>query len=186
MLKVKDTSKNKINWRIIVITVVVALVTAGAVGGGVWYNMDQNEKNAKTANEKELATLKSQIKDTPTITPTSNPTPTSTSKADIVLTDSDYLNFLTINKSGWVKTDSYVAPIISKNDGTWAITSPLPILYDTTSGYHIPGMGGSIYVWHKVSGSWEFVGQGGEGGYDDAVKAVYSQIPITVIPESSR
>jgi len=183
----KEGLKN-IDWRIIVITVVVALLTAGAVGGGVWYYMDQSAKSAKTANQKEIAVLEGQIKDKPTITPisTSTPTPTSTPKTVVGITDSDYLNFLTINKSGWVKTDSYVAPIISKNDGTWAITSPLPILYDTTSGYHIPGMGGSIYVWHKVSGSWEFVGQGGEGGYDDAVKAVYSQIPTTVIPESSR
>ena len=181
-----EETRNKVDWRIIVITVVVALLTAGAVGGGVWYYMDQSAKSAKAANQKEIATLESQIKDKPTITPTFTLTPTPAPKAAVVLTDSDYLNFLTINKSGWVKTDSYVAPIISKNDGTWATTSPLPILYDTTSGYHIPGMGGSIYVWHKVSGSWEFVGQGGEGGFDDAVKAVYSQIPTTVIPESSR
>jgi len=178
--------KKTIDWRIIAITVGMLVVTSSLVGGTVWYFMDQSAKSANTANEKEIAALKIQKKENPTVKPTATPTTTPTPKTVVDITDSDYLNFLTINKSGWVKTDSFVAPIISKNDGTWAITTPLPVLYDTTSGYHIPGMGGSIYVWHKVSGSWEFVGQGGEGGFNDAVKAVYSQIPITVIPESSR
>jgi len=58
----KEGLKN-IDWRIIAITVVVALVTAGAIGGGVWYYMDQQNQKLADDNTKQVDSLQSQIDD---------------------------------------------------------------------------------------------------------------------------
>jgi len=56
-----DTEKKNIDWRIIAITVVIALVTAGAIGGGVWYYMDQNAESITDSNTKSKDALRKEI-----------------------------------------------------------------------------------------------------------------------------
>jgi len=72
----KEESKNKINWRIIAITVVIALITAGVAGWGVWYYMDQRAKQVSDDNIKQVASLQKQIakiEKASTATPTPTP-----------------------------------------------------------------------------------------------------------------
>ncbi|MEI6266663.1 MAG: hypothetical protein WCP14_02125 [bacterium] len=72
----------KIDWRIIAITVGIALVTAGAIGFGVWYYMDQQNQKLADDNDKQVELLqkritkleKSTVNPTPTLTPTPTPT----------------------------------------------------------------------------------------------------------------
>jgi len=179
-----EKPKFEFNWKRSLITIGIVFVTAGVVGGTVWYIMDQNQKSIEESNAQQTAAMQKQINDVKNTV--SEEVETKTTTTQPALTDSDYLNYMTINKSGFVSANSYVAPIISAKEGNWATTSPLPVKYDSTTGYTIPGMGGSIYVWEKVNGVWAYVGRGGEGGYDDAVKAKYSVIPLTVIPQDQR
>ena len=114
----KEGLKN-IDWRIIVITVVVALVTAGAIGGGVWYYMDQQNQKLADDNVKQVASLQKQItkleKTTvATVTPTPTPTTISNDNTSSTILILDKLGIqLTLDKaisdlyySGTVDSDS--------------------------------------------------------------------------------
>jgi hypothetical protein len=76
-----EPEKPKFNWKRLLITVSVVILTAGLFGGGVWYFMDQSDKKTKKANEDEIASLQKQINDlkadtTTTEKPTSGNTTT--------------------------------------------------------------------------------------------------------------
>lgn len=182
-----EQPKSSFDWKRSLITVAILLVTAGVVGGTVWYIMDQNAKDVAASNAKSEAALQKQI-DELNAKETSTPKIVSGTSASVAqvsstnLSDADNLNVLTINKTGWIKGTSYVAPAIKAKDANWAVTVPVPVNFSQNDGYTIPGMGGVTYVWHKVDGTWTYVGQGGENGFDDAVNAVLSQIPTSIIP----
>lgn len=54
-------TKEKVNWTRLIITSVIVLVTAGAVGGGVWYVMNENLKTIQATDDKTTADLQKQI-----------------------------------------------------------------------------------------------------------------------------
>ena len=123
------------------------------------------DKNKQIINlEKELAALKSNK-------PIAN---------GVDLTDQDKLILETLKKT---EGFDYTAVAVIKIEGDWALSSPIPINFDQNSGYSIPAMGMTEYVWHKVNNGWQYVAQAQESGYDpDEVK----DVPLSVIPESSR
>jgi hypothetical protein len=49
--------QEKLNWKRLLITIVIVLVTAGAVGGAVWYAMDMRAQADKDAFEQRIKTL---------------------------------------------------------------------------------------------------------------------------------
>jgi len=61
--EIMEPKKEKVNGKRLGITLTIMLLTALAVGGTMWYLMDQNAKSERTANEQQVAELQKQ-KDT--------------------------------------------------------------------------------------------------------------------------
>jgi hypothetical protein len=57
----EPTEKPKFNWTRLIITIVLVVLTAGALGGGVWYYMNQQSLKAEDAKNKEVEQLQKQI-----------------------------------------------------------------------------------------------------------------------------
>lgn len=61
----------------------------------------------------------------------------------------------------------YWAPrVVITDDNLRATTSAIPVRYDASNGYYVPGMGGMSLFWHKVQGGWKQVGHCSESGCD--------------------
>lgn len=56
-----DETKEKLNWQRLAITIGIVFVTAAAVGGTVWYLMDQNARSIADSNTKLNTELQKQI-----------------------------------------------------------------------------------------------------------------------------
>jgi|GEM_PF-5494838 len=56
-----DEGKKKFSWMRLLITIVIVLITAGAVGGSVWYLMDKNAKDVKASNDKLIQEMQNTI-----------------------------------------------------------------------------------------------------------------------------
>ena len=73
--------KPKFNWKRLLITVGIVIITAGAIGGSVYYVMNQQATKDKESAEKTAQDLQKQIDDlkkTTTSTSTTTTTPTTT------------------------------------------------------------------------------------------------------------
>jgi hypothetical protein len=57
----EENNIEKLNWQRLAITVGIVLVTAAAVGGTIWYLMDQSSKDVADSNMKSIAALQKQI-----------------------------------------------------------------------------------------------------------------------------
>lgn len=79
-LEVKE--KPRFSWKRLLIATVIVLLTAGSVGGGVWYFMAQSAKKTKEANEAEISSLQKQIDELGKKTATSGSTTTTKSTDD--------------------------------------------------------------------------------------------------------
>ena len=182
-----EKAKPRFNWRRSLITVVLVLISAGVVGGVTWYLMDKNAKDLKVASDKSVTELEATITDLKKELESKI-----TVSADIKnqsaasLSDEDYLIVNTTKKAKVSFPTEYAAVKITANDGTWAVTNPIPIIFSSTTGYSIPGRGGSNYLWYKENNTWTYVGSGGEGGWDQAVQSKFNVIPKTIIPDDSR
>lgn len=173
--------EHKINWVRLGITVLIVLITATAVGGGIWYAMDQSSKKQKETNEAEVASLQKQVDELKTKDTTKEATTTTVSKSN--LTDKETLIALTVRQ---FNSSKYIpAVVVHKVEGEWALTSPVP-LQKTSEGYAVPGMGGVTYLWQKVSGSWTYIGMANEAGWEDSVKTKFNVIPKTIITDEER
>jgi hypothetical protein len=165
------------------LSLLATFILASCVSGGlVYYVMNikvQNNEQTSQELRSQVSLLENKIsklnknnsKDS-----TSNTSSTSSPE----MTDTDYLNILTINKVGSLETDHYIAPRIIKVDGEWAKTSPVHLLYEKSNGFNIPATGTTDYIWHKVDNKWTFVGSGTEGGWDSSVSALLDQIPSSI------
>ena len=58
-----DKQKGNLNWKRLLITLGIVIVTTVVIGGVTWYLMDQQAKNEKTANDKQVLELQKQIDD---------------------------------------------------------------------------------------------------------------------------
>jgi hypothetical protein len=54
-------TKEILNWQRLAITIGIVLVTAAAVGGTVWYLMDQNAQNIADSNAKSISEIQKQV-----------------------------------------------------------------------------------------------------------------------------
>lgn len=55
--------KPKFHWKRLLITVGIVIVTAGVIGGSIWYVMDKQAKKDEIAAEKRIQDLRQQIDD---------------------------------------------------------------------------------------------------------------------------
>jgi len=86
--------KPKFNWKRLLITVGIVIVTAGAIGGSVYYVMNQQAQKDKESAEKTAQDLQKQIDDlkkTETATSTTT-TPTTTTTTDPTASWQTYTN----------------------------------------------------------------------------------------------
>ena len=99
------------------------------------------------------------------------------------MTDVDYLNYLTIKKFNTTEDAKlyYAAPVILKSNSEWAITSP----HLSPKNGELLGRGLNSYLYRKINGVWTYIGLSGDtaDSWDDAVKALSSQIPEDIIPD---
>lgn len=86
----EPTEKPKFNWTRLIITIVIVLVTAGALGGGVWYYMNQQTVKAEDAKNKEVAELQKQIDDLKKSPEAGVPTSASTVEKTIFTSDQGF------------------------------------------------------------------------------------------------
>ena len=78
-----EGTKEKVNLRRLVITIVLILITAIVVGGLVWFLMDKNTKNIISENNKLVASLEKQKKESKAIfSPSTTPSTTSATAND--------------------------------------------------------------------------------------------------------
>lgn len=183
-----EAVKPKHKYLPVLITVLVMILVAAALAGGVWYYMDKKAKDKATEHTKEIETLKKQY-ETQTNKLT-NDLKASTLNAEsaaakqIVYTDKEQIIVATIAK---YNNPNYIPAVgVTKIEGNWALSSPLPLQFKADSGYSVAAMGGTTYLWNKVDGRWVYVGSASEGGWDSAVKARYKDIPTTIIPNADR
>jgi hypothetical protein len=108
-----EPNEKKFNWKRSLITICIVLLTSAAVGGAVWYVMDQQVKKDAEAKKTELEVMQKQIdelktKSTSTATPATTTTTSpdwhnySNSKYGFSITLSDFMKDYTVteNSSG--------------------------------------------------------------------------------------
>ncbi|KKQ94451.1 MAG: hypothetical protein UT66_C0017G0014 [candidate division CPR2 bacterium GW2011_GWC1_39_9] len=172
-------------------TVSLVVISALAAGGSAWFFMNQkvNSKISENNNLKVRLDKLEKEKDS-VVELIITPTPTSTSsntQGDLTNEQELIINTLSRGNDGkFGSDDALFAARIGKIDGIWAVTNPIPLRWSQAEGYNVPGMGGGDYVWEKIDKKWNFIGICGEGGCNEAVKAKFSEIPLTVIPQSKR
>ena len=165
-----DALKPKSNiLSISLLTLIIGLVAGTLVG---MYLLDPQSGELKT-KEDQIATLKKELTDLKS-------KPLMADSGSNSLSDQDALMVKTINQTPGFDN---IAPEITKIEGDWALTSPIPVVFDKNTGYSIPGMGGIEYVWHKVNGAWVFVAAASDSGYD---ASLVKDVPDSLIPASSR
>lgn len=116
--------KPKFSGKRLLITILIVLLTAGSVGGGTWYFMDQNVKKTKEANDKEIESLQKQIDDLKKESTTSDgaatPTATDETAGWKTYTSTKY-GFSLKYPSSWTVNDTN--PSISNN-----VAAPIPTI----------------------------------------------------------
>lgn len=152
-----DETKEKLNWQRLLITTGIVLVTAAAVGGTVWYLMDQNAKSIANSNAKSIASLEKQVnelKGLSSVKTTTTKTPTNTDTSVSQTTTKTVDNY-TLLKDYCVANnpDMTVAgvKVFQNADGVWG-----------GCGVGNPGGGGAIAFYKKANDSWTkmYVGNG--------------------------
>jgi hypothetical protein len=175
--KTMEEQKEKFDWVRLVAAIVIFLAIIAVASGITWYLMNKNANDTKATNDKAVKILESTIEELKKDDKAIDTIKTARA-ADIILTDQDELTIRTLKQSQSTQGE-YSAVHVTKNDGTWAITIPIPVVFSATTGYSIPGRGGVSYLWQIIDEMWVYVGSGGEGGWNDAVKAKYKEIPKT-------
>ncbi len=127
-----DETKQKIDWQRLAITVGIVLVTAAAVGGTVWYLMDQNAKSIDDSNTKSIVSLQKQVDELKASKPSK--TAPETKETDTTSDWKTYTNSetgisfkypsnytLTDKTSSWIGSDANQFPWHSRSDFAKAV-----------------------------------------------------------------
>ena len=102
--------KPKINWKRLLITVGIVIVTAGAIGGSVYYVMNQQAQKDKESAEKTVQDLQTQIDDLKKTDTTTIPT---TNTGTTATTD---------ETANWKTYSNASAKMSFKYPSSWSIT----------------------------------------------------------------
>lgn len=98
-----------------------------------------------------------------------------------MVSDQDYLKILTVNEVKSSTVGDHWLPILQHFiDGQWAETSPIPIKYSREQGYHVPGVGGMAFFWHKKDGKWLKVGTCIESGCECLSGYKETDLPVAL------
>ncbi len=124
----------KVDWQRLAITIGIVLVTAAAVGGTVWYLMDQNAKSIADSEKKSVASLQAQIDELKSAAVKTTTSETTTQvNADIKSTD--FSKLISVNNS----------------TGTWQTTLYADLTGDGQSeaipSFKVDGTGGMLFVY---------------------------------------
>lgn len=160
--------KSKFSWVRLLITVGIVIITAGIVGGSIWYYMDQNAKKVKESNDSEILSLQKQVNDL-------NETQTTTSTTPTISTAVSTSNFT--NKQIY---DEVSGQLNLPNDRIiyFRIYGQDKISYSVRN--QSPDVGGSgPYFAYKVSGKWNLVPGGGSSSPTQCSQ-------VTSVPEQFR
>lgn len=176
-------AQKSINKKILVAVLTTLVVVGLVVGVYFWKDGELKtvEADLQTKTDK-LAVLEQEAKpkDQPTEDQTGAPVPPAPQdgKGDqIPLSESEVLQVLTTRLVVGSSVVPYWLPIVDKIVGDYAKTAPIPMDYNSEQGYHVPGMGGSTYIWHKKDGAWQKIGQCTESGCEMAEGYEYSKLP---------
>lgn len=180
--------KPKHKYLPVLLTALVLILIGAGVAAGVWYYMDKQAKEEAVNSDKKLETLQKQYETEKdkisSDLKASIANATTESAKQVAYTDKEQIIIATIAK---YNNPNFIPAVnVTKIEGNWALSTPVPLQFKQDSGYTVPGMGGTVYLWNKVGGKWIIVGSAGETGWDAAVKAKYSTIPKTIIPDSER
>jgi len=120
-----DTQEKKVDARRLIITITLVLITALLIGGGVWYFMDQNQKDIQATNEKTTQDLQKQIdalnaksSSTSTNNSSNNNSTTKTYTNSDLGISFDYPNTYTLTTTGSLKPGQISAGNIVLTDNT--------------------------------------------------------------------
>ena len=87
----ENETKEKINWKRLLITLGIVIVTTVVIGGVTWFFMDQQAKDEKTANDKQILELEKQISELKKIQDTTNNTiPIAQTKEEVIHQAQEY------------------------------------------------------------------------------------------------
>ena len=173
--------KSPINKTLLAILVILLLIGA-LVGVYFWQNgqLKQAQVDLKTKTD-QIANLEKEIKATKEGEPVGDDVapgaPPEKPSGYIDFSEEEILKVLTIRAAGQPSGVDHWLPVVDRIVGDYAKTAPIPMDYNSEQGYHVPGMGGSTYIWHKKDGAWQKIGQCTESGCEMAEGYEYSKLP---------
>lgn len=168
------SQKPKVNWKRLSITVVIVLVTAGVIGGTVWYFMNDAVKVKDShidSLEGQVSTLQER-KDEGTEEATTDSVTDETEKETVSVSYDDYQTVLAVavyGRSGQLNDENYV---VRHLDDAWAIVE---------FRSHPDMIGYSGLVLAKKNGEWvkaQSFNQGGDKEYFNRYKEI--DIPSSI------
>lgn len=173
--------KSPINKTLLAILVILLLIGA-LVGVYFWQNgqLKQTQASLKTKTD-EVAKLEKEIKATKGGEPVGDDVapgaPPEKPSGYLDFSDEEILKVLTIRAAGKPSGVDHWLPVVDRIVGDYAMTAPIPLNYNPEQGYHVPGMGGSSYIWHKKADKWQKIGQCMEVGCEMIDGYDYSKLP---------
>lgn len=165
---------------------VLSLIVGLAIGGAALYFWQSSKLAQKEQAITTLTKKLSQVEDLNTSSSTASqggasstqsgqtsvvnhqaiaPTPPAPQPKQKPLSDRQILEMKVLDYYRSSSVAQYWAPqVVLAKDNLHATTSGIPVRYDASNGYYVPGMGGMSLFWHKIQGQWKQVGHCSESG----------------------